>query len=213
MPIKHTITACAVMIFAAAVLDLFHSSESIYPNRSFADFPIEIDEWKGVKEHFDDKIQAALGVDDYHLATYSAPDGKKVQLYIGFYQSQREGDIIHSPKNCMPGAGWKITESSVEELNVSAPKNNTVKVLRLKIKNGIKEQMVLYWYHSRGRVVHSEYLQKIFLLFDSIMRKRTDGAFVRLVAPIINGKEEQATQTLKEFSIKVFPNLREYIPD
>ena len=212
MSLKHTIIACALMIFTTVFLKYVHSSEDIRPNKPLSTFPIQLDEWKGIKQRFDEKIYEKLGADDTYLATYSAPGGKQVQLYIGFYQSQREGDIIHSPKNCMPGAGWKITNASIEEVNVPETKYNSVKVIRFKLKNGIQEQMVLYWYQSRGRIISSEYLQKIYLVFDSITRKRTDGSFVRLIAPIRNGNEKQTTQTLKDFARKVFPILTEYIP-
>lgn len=211
MSLKHTIIACAFMIFTTVFLNYVHSSENIHPNQPLSTFPTQFSEWKGIKQRFDDKIYEKLGVDDYHLATYSAPGGKQVQLYIGFYQSQREGDIIHSPKNCMPGVGWKIIDSSIEELNVPETKYNSIKVIRFKIKNGIHEQMVLYWYQSRGRIISSEYLQKIYLILDSITRKRTDGSFVRLIAPL-HGNEEQTTQTLKEFAKKILPILTEYIP-
>jgi EpsI family protein len=80
------------------------------------------------------------------------------------------------------------------------------------MKKGIHEQMVLYWYQSRGRIISSEYLQKIYLVLDSINRKRTDGSFVRLITPIRGGDDKQAFQTLKGFATEVFPILSEYIP-
>ena len=46
------------------------------------------------------KIYDILGVDDSFLCDYRDDKNRMVQLYIGFYQSQREGDLIHSPKNC-----------------------------------------------------------------------------------------------------------------
>ena len=42
------------------------------------------------------------GVEEYVLADYRKPSQPAVNLYVGFYQSQKEGDIIHSPKNCLP---------------------------------------------------------------------------------------------------------------
>ena len=78
-------------------------------------------------------IYDKLGVDDSFLANYHTPDGRYVQLYVGYYQSQREGDLIHSPKNCMPGAGWNITDTSLEELVI--PNANPVKIKVIKIVN------------------------------------------------------------------------------
>jgi EpsI family protein len=198
------------MLFTSVFLKYVHSSEDIHPNKPLSTFPNKIGEWQGVQQRFDEEIYEKLGVDDSYLATYLAPDGRQVQLYLGFYQSQREGDIIHSPKNCMPGAGWKITESEIEKLDISG--YGPIKAIRFKLQNGIHEQVVLYWYQSRGRIITSEYLQKIYLVFDSITRRRTDGSFVRLIAPVNGGSEAQAAETIKAFAVEIFPILLEYLP-
>ena len=200
------------MILSAVFLNFINHSEDVHPNKPFSTFPKEIGEWKGIEQRFDSKIYEILGVDDSFLATYRNPNGVQVQLYIGFYQSQREGDLIHSPKNCMPGAGWKIIDSSIEELDVSTADYETVETIRFKLKNGIHEQAVLYWFQSRGRIISSEYLQKIYLVIDSITRQRTDGSFIRLIAPIQNGDEEKTLLYLKDFAKLIFPILTEYIP-
>jgi len=200
------------MIFTAISLNYINHSEDVQPNKPFSTFPRQIGDWRGIEQRFDKKIYEVLGVDDSYLADYRNSNGGQVQLYIGFYQSQREGDLIHSPKNCMPGAGWKIVSSSIEELDVSDTDYNKIETIRFKLKNGIHEHAVLYWFQSRGRIISSEYLQKIYLVIDSITRKRTDGSFVRLIAPIHNGDEEKTLEVIKEFAKLIFPILTEYIP-
>lgn len=212
MSLKHTLIASSLMILTAIFLNYINHSENVQPNKPFSTFPKQIGEWRGVEQRFDDKIYDVLGVDDSFLATYRNLNGGQVELYIGFYQSQREGDLIHSPKNCMPGAGWKIVGSSIEELDVSDTDYNKIETIRLRLENGIQQQEVLYWFQSRGRIISSEYLQKIYLVIDSIARKRTDGSFVRLIAPIQNGDEEKTVEYIKEFGKLIFPILTEYIP-
>ncbi len=212
MSLKHTLIASSIMIFTAIFLNYINHSEDVHPNKPFSTFPKQIGEWKGIEQRFDDRIYDVLGVDDSFLATYRNSNGGQVQLYIGFYQSQREGDLIHSPKHCMPGAGWNIVSSSIEELNVSNTDYNKIETIRFKLKNGIHEQAVLYWFQSRGRIISSEYLQKIYLVIDSITRHRTDGSFVRLIAPIHDGDEEKTLVYIKDFAKLIFPILTEYIP-
>jgi len=212
MSLKHTLIASSLMISTAVFFNYINHSEDVHPNKPLSTFPKYIGEWRGIEQRFDDRIYDVLGVDDSYLATYRNSNGEQVQLYIGFYQNQREGDLIHSPKNCMPGAGWKIVGSSIEELDVSDTDYNKIKTIRFKLKNGIHEQAVLYWFQSRGRIISSEYLQKIYLVIDSITRKRTDGSFVRLIAPIQNGGEERTVEYIKEFGKLIFPILTEYIP-
>jgi len=212
MSLKHTLIASSIMIVTAVFLSYINHSEDVLPNKPFSTFPKQIGEWKGVEQRFDEEIYDILGVDDSYLATYRNSNGGQVQLYIGFYQSQSEGDLIHSPKNCMPGAGWKIVSSSIEELDVSDTDYNKIETIRFKLKNSIHEQVALYWFQSRGRIISSEYLQKIYLVIDSITRQRTDGSFVRLIAPIHNGDEEKTVEYIKEFGKLIFPILTEYIP-
>jgi EpsI family protein len=200
------------MVFTAVFLKYINHTEDVCPNKPFTTFPKQIGGWRGIEQRFDEEIYDILGVDDSFLATYRNSNGGQVQLYIGFYQSQREGDLIHSPKNCMPGAGWKIVSSSIEELDVSDTDYNNIETIRFKLSNGIHEQAVLYWFQSRGRIISSEYLQKIYLVIDSITRKRTDGSFVRLIAPFQNGDEEKTLTSIKAFAKLIFPILTEYIP-
>ena len=36
---------------------------------------------------------------------YAAGSAPSISLYVGYYASQGQGDTIHSPQNCLPGAG------------------------------------------------------------------------------------------------------------
>ena len=200
------------MLFTLVFLRYVNHSEDVKPNKPFSTFPKEIGEWKGTEGRFDQDVYDVLGVDDSFLANYRTPDGRYVQLYIGFYQSQREGDLIHSPKNCMPGGGWNITDTLIEELNIPGNSPDKINVIKLDLSNGREKQIVLYWYQSRGRFISSEYWQKIYLVIDSIIKKRTDGSFVRLIVPVINGNEENALTDLKDFARLLVPVLQEYLP-
>ncbi len=198
------------MLITAFVTTLTSHSEKIKPNKPFSQFPLEIGQWQGRKGELDQKVYNILGLEDYILSNYARPSGEMVNLYVGFYQSQKEGDIIHSPKNCMPGAGWKITNTSIVDVNVSDT-GNDIKVIKLLLQKGEEKQIVLYWFQSRGRIIASEYMQKIWLVIDSVIKQRTDGSFVRLISPVTT--DEQTTlKTLKEFARKIYPVLNEHIP-
>ncbi len=212
MSIKHTVIASVLMLFTAALLHVISQTENIYPNKPFGTFPKQIGPWQGEEHFFQDKIYAVLGVDDSFLASYRHADNHLVQLYIGFYQSQREGDLIHSPKNCMPGAGWNIIQTSIETVDGFDTDPNPRQLIKLVLQKGERKQIVLYWFQSRGRIIASEYWQKIYLVWDAITRQRTDGAFVRLIAPVQNGDAERAWTDLKRFARLLDPVLSEYLP-
>ncbi len=212
MPINRAIIASGIMVLTMASVGYISHSEEVHPNKPFSTFPKQIGEWHGVEKFFDSKIYEVLGVDDSYLGYYSTPDHRQVQMYIGFYQSQKEGDLIHSPKNCMPGGGWKILRSEIETVDVDAPDRKRIDVIKLILRKGDERQAVLYWFHSRGRIIASEYLQKIYLVVDSITRRRTDGSFVRLITGVQDGNLEKAMDNLKDFAADLYPVLQEYIP-
>lgn len=104
-------------------------------------------------------------------------------MYVGFYDSQSQGKSVHSPKNCLPGAGWEPVEASTVDVVDAAGRASTVN--RYLIANGNNQALVYYWYQGRGRVAHNEYLVKWDLLRDAALDRRTDEALVRLVVPVM----------------------------
>ena len=180
--------------------------------RSLDDFPMQIGHWVGKKDKFADAIYETLGVDDSLLAHYYFENKQVVELYIGFYKSQRKGDLIHSPKNCMPGSGWNIVAIEPQEISLQGYQGKSVRVNKVILKNRQNTQMMFYWFQSRGRVITSEYAQKIYLVLDSITKHRTDGSFIRLISPVTAQNEQQAAKLLIQFSEQLFPLLNQYIP-
>lgn len=210
---KKTLIAAAIMIAATGIMRYVSHSEEIHPNQPFSTFPQTIGEWKGKEVFFSDQVYQMLGVDDSFIANYKGPNGESIQLYIGFYQSQKEGEMPHSPKVCLPGAGWGIKQMETVSLNIPQSPRNKSQVLKMVVENRQKyKQMVFYWFHSRGRMITSEYMQRFYLALDAITRQRTDGAFVRLITPVINGDEQAALETLNAFTAKIMPILDRYIP-
>ena len=212
MSFKHTLTASALMILTMVFLNYLGHTEDIHPNKPFSTFPKQIGEWAGEEYHFESRIYNLLGVDDYVLSSYRTSEGRQVNLYIGFYQSQREGDLIHSPKHCMPGAGWNVVHTSLEEITIPGAVPGKIKTIKLMLQKGAQKKIVLYWFQSRGRIIASEYMQKIYLVVDSIIRHRTDGSFIRLITSVENGDEDRALTTLKDFAVQIMPIVNEYIP-
>lgn len=211
MTYKRTLIVAAIMILTMVILGFAIHSENIKPNKPFESFPMKIGDWNGITSRFEQSVYDLLGVEDSILASYSN-NGTSVQLYVGFYQSQKEGDLIHSPKNCLPGSGWNILETSIEsvEINIDGP-TKSMDVIKLLLGKGSQKQIVLYWFQSRGRIISSEYMQKIWLVIDSITRHRTDGSFVRLISPVVTS-EDHALELLKKFAKDIYPHLNEYIP-
>ena len=126
--------------------------------------------------------QRVAGMTSYVLRSYGAdPTDPAFTLYVGYYDSQTQGKTIHSPRNCLPGAGWEaIGHETWQVATASGP----VTVNRYLIQRGQDQAYVLYWYQGRGRVAASEYRVKVDLLRDAALRRRTEEALVRVMVPI-----------------------------
>ena len=206
-----------VTFLAAAGMVARQSRPEPAPVRATFDrFPMQIERWTGRQQPpMDDKVLAILGVDDYLNRVYVSPDRAAAGLYVGYYNSQRQGDSIHSPMNCLPGAGWEPLSRSSIKIPVTVREGTTTEIdaNRYVIQKGLDRQVVLYWYQSHGRAVASEYWSKFYLIEDAVRRNRTDGSLVRVLAPIVGeGGEASAEQRAIGFVKAVFPVLGAYLP-
>jgi EpsI family protein len=211
------------LCFAAtsAVLVRATRVEPVAPRDSLAAFPLDLDEWQGRRgSDLDEAILAELGVDEYVNAIYRNPARDAVGLYIGYYASQRQGNAIHSPANCLPGGGWQPVSSG--HLRIQAPSaegesgsERTLEVTRWVIQKGDERQLVLDWYQNHGRVVASEYWNKIYLVTDAVRMNRTDGALVRVITPVMSTSAiglDDAERTAVSFVRSMFPRLNRFLP-
>jgi EpsI family protein len=186
------------------------AAEDVVTRAPLAELPLQVDRWHGRDSApFDDDIVAQLGVDDYVNRAYAPPAGASpILLYAGYYASQRQGDSIHSPQNCLPGAGWQPVASG--RLDVEAG-GRVLTVNRYVIQKGLDRQVVLYWYQGRGRVVANEYANKALLMFDAARLNRTSGGLVRVMTPVVT-TAEAATDELAAFVAALFPHLERHLP-
>jgi len=210
------IALCAMMVAATLFLANARRAEIPVSRQSFTQFPMTIGPWRAVVDPpLEPAILKVLGVDEYLSRVYYKGNQYAAGLYMGFYGSQRQGDTIHSPMNCLPGSGWEpVSEGRLKLTNVDGA-GRDVTVNRYVVQKGLERQMVLYWYHGRGRVVASEYESRALLIRDAIMTNRTDGSLVRVIVPV-RGAEESGISTAQaraeEFVRVIFPSLDAYLP-
>ncbi len=191
---------------------LLHSvshGEPVVPHQPLRDLPYTVGAWSGEERPLSERIVQAVSVSDYTNRVYFADGNVPVQLYVGYYGSQKTGDTIHSPKNCLPGSGWDPIHSGFASISVAGGRQ--IVVNEYVIQKDANRQLVFYWYQGRGRVSASEYAGKFWMVADAISRNRTDGALVRLVTPIIDN-ETSAQARLVGFTQGLFPQLDEIIP-
>jgi len=87
-----------------------------------------------------------------------------------------------------------------------------IEVNRYLIQKDRDQQVVLYWYQSQGKAVAGELDAKIEMVRSAITRNRTDGALVRVSAPVTGGVAE-TTDGLVRYVQALYPLLAEYLPE
>ena len=213
--LNRAIVLSITLLCAAGAVVRANRPEQALPRASFDTFPLELGGWKGqTLPPFEANILKILGVDDYMSRAYYRDDRAAAGLYVGYYKSQRQGDAIHSPQNCLPGAGWEPTSNSYLTIPVNAGAAS-ISVNRYVIQKGMDRQLVLYWYQSHGRIVASEYWSKFYLIRDAVTMNRTDAALVRVIVPIApdaDGAESRAEHQAVDFAQKLYSQLPAYLP-
>lgn len=188
--------------------------EELVPNRqSFLEFPMTIAEWSGIAYPLEARYIETLRFDDYVLADYRRSRETPVTTYVAYYSSQRKGQSAHSPQSCIPGGGWEI--SALDRIQLDPPSDRQqTPANRVLIQKGDQRQLVLYWFKQRDRVIANEYLVKLYVFWDALTRRRTDGALIRLTTPIQpNERVDTAEGRLLQFARDMNPILSQYVPD
>ncbi|MBK9307767.1 MAG: VPLPA-CTERM-specific exosortase XrtD [Nitrospira sp.] len=208
-------TGLALLIVAVPVApSLVQGEFSPPPRQSLTEFPLRLDAWQGASFPMERQYLDALQLDDYILADYIAPNQPPVNVYLAYYLSPKKGRSSHSPKQCIPGGGWEITSFEPLHMERVSGVEPGQEINRVVIQKSGQKQIVYYWFKQRDRWITSEYLVKFFLFWDSLTRRRADGALVRLTSAVHAGESEAVVdQRLQVMAGLVTPLLSRYVPD
>ena len=171
-------------------------------------------EWRGTRQSLEGIYLDTLKLDDYVMADYASDRSSPINLYIAYYNSQRKGEAVHSPRSCLPGGGWQLRDFDQRTLADVKINGQPLRVNRTLIELGDHRQLVYYWFQQRGRVITNEFAVKWYLFWDSLTRHRTDGALVRLIIPLPRTSDVAiADRQLTEFAGQIVPKLPQYLPN
>jgi exosortase D (VPLPA-CTERM-specific) len=188
--------------------------ETVPARASFVEFPMQMGEWRGHSDSLEAVFIDQLKLDDYVLADYVNDAGDVVNFYSAYYNSQRKGEAVHSPRSCLPGGGWQMKDFGQRTLPGVMVNGQPLRVNRTLIELGNERQLVYYWFQQRGRVITNEFAVKWYIFWDALMRHRTDGAMVRLIIPLHAGSSEAgADQRLTELASRIVRELPRFVPN
>jgi EpsI family protein len=204
----------AVILSLTLVARAWVSRTPPLPQREqLAQFPITVQGWSRM---FDDtltpEVQQVLRADDYLSRRYTDSQGHVVDFFIAYYKTQNAGETMHSPKNCLPGAGWRPILNDTVQVQVG--NKGRVDINRYVIEKGTSRALVLYWYQANGRVIANEYWGKVYLVLDALRTGRRDGGIVRVFIPLRQGDDlNSVTPMAVAFAESTSGELPRFLPD
>jgi len=205
MPPPKLVLGALLVLQGGAFYALSGRPEVIPASKTLAAFPRRIGEWRMVRDGVIDQGEKdVLRADDYLTRQYAASQGREASVFVAYFRSQRAGQTPHSPKNCLPGAGWSWSVADTISVAV-AGRTQPIEINRYVVSKAEERAVVLYWYQSRGRVVASESRAAMYTAWDALRYNRSETELVRVVAP--NARDGI------EFVQAFFGELRQYNQD
>ena len=199
--------AAALLIMFIPLAQRAASAPPFPLKQGLENFPMTIGPWQGRHVYIDPEMVAATKSSAHLNAEYTQPGAGTVGLWMAYYETQKKaGAFVHSPKGCFIASGWEIQETQITDIAPQKPVNWMI------AHYGGEKLLVYYWFLQRGRWLASETENKLYMAYDGLLRRRTDGALVRLITPI-RGDLLAAHQRLTSFAQELAPVLRNYIPE
>lgn len=156
----------------------------------------------------DDEKRVA-GMTAFILRGYQSPGRPYYSIFVSYYDEQRQGKSIHSPKNCLPGGGWEPVESAAITIPSSS---GPVTVNRYRLVKDGQSAVVYYWYQGRGRVAHDEFRVKYELLRDAALHGRTEEALVRIFVQVRGDDVAGADAVAREAAFPLVADVNRVVP-
>jgi EpsI family protein len=204
----------AILMLATALGLQAHSHSEFFPRRlPLTSFPVRLGLWADGDLPIGQDVLDILGRGEFLNRNYRSENDLQsgIGLFIAYYPSQRTNETPHSPQHCLAGAGFIPIRNDI--VTVSVPGHEPFPANRYFVSKGNDRALVLYWFWAHDRGVASEYWAKYYLIRDSIMVNRSDGALVRITTGMYPGESiEAAQQRILPFVTGVVPLLNDYIP-
>lgn len=206
------VTAALVLMAALASGLLAARGEHLPARKSLDDFPAMVGGWTARVDRLPSIVEEVAGASEYFYGDFTAQSGAVVNAYVSYYETQRHGQIPHSPKVCIPGGGWAI--ESLAPVLIKGRSGKSFEANRLVTFNGGRKVVSYYWLKQGPKMYRQEFLARLDLVRFALMENRTDGALIRLVTELKPGESlKAADERLGHFASEFVDVIPPYVPD
>ena len=206
------LVALLLLVSASGFLTYRNMTPDVRPKAGdLAAFPTRLNGWEGRKMTLDQRFIDELDFTDYVQIDYRDSRGRNVDFYVAWYESQSKGESIHSPETCLRGGGWNFVRSGAARVDVSG--FGQVRLNRAVLERNGHRMLAYFWFPARGRRLVNGVELKLFTMWDSLLRRRTDGALVRLITPLYPDEDvAEGEARLRTFLAQALPVLESVLP-
>ena len=202
----------SVFVIAFATQNILDKAQHQPKRKTFADFPLNCVNWVGERHDLPSRALDALLADDYIAARYThCTTGNTLNLLIIYHATQTVNKTAHAPTSCLLGSGWVLLNKYISRGQRKGDRDFPVRSMLM--QQGEQRMLANFWFDQRGRHITSELLNKLYLLRDSLIMHRTDGALIRVEMLLLpNQSVEQGQKILNNFILEIKKNVQDYIP-
>jgi EpsI family protein len=175
------------------------------PRANLAAIPLRVGQFAGRDNPLQDAVQDVLQASQ--TANHDYSDGRDdYWLFVGYFNRQRFGSQIHSPRHCYPGSGWNVIGSTTSN-RLGGPSGE------LTIQRDKERRVVLYNYRTRGGDTTSEWRLKLEMALGSLLGRPCDAAFIRYSTAVRDGESDSvALERLGGFARRLAPEIGPALP-
>lgn len=199
MPNLAPFVPVAILVGGLGLLASAHDQDRPDPVKPLETVLAQVPGYTFERQEVDTNSQRVAGMDDYVARIYKRDSVPVWTLYVGYYKYQEQGHTIHSPRNCLPGAGWEPVESTTLPIAGTAAIGSR-DMNKYVLANKGAYAAVYYWYQGRGRIESDEYTVKWNLLRDAALHGRTEEALVRIVVPLDTRRDRSQEHVRREIA-------------
>jgi EpsI family protein len=203
-----------LLIGIGIYVHLYGSPRPVPPKRALVEFPLSIDDWEGRDSAWLRGDGYFPGVDNGLTRTYRNASGREINLYIGYFASQRQGkSLISYHANPLRRGIHQVSSGFVDSQQGPGqrPGPQTVNLSFPVIDQTF--YAAVFWYRFPSGELTQRVQTKLKGITDAVIHRRNNGAVILLAArPANKGEEESVTNDLLTFARILAPTLREYLP-
>lgn len=198
-----------VLVLQTAASHMVSIPELDVPIPALRQLPSEVGNWKaGSDQTLESNVVEYLKPDDYVIRDYVNGAGRGLNLFVAHFKSLQDSYGPHSPRVCLPGAGWLVRSSKIETAPVPG-RAEGIPVNEYVLEKSNDRILVVYWYQNNRAIWAEEFQAKLKMLPDLIRYRRSDVSLVRLIVPIGTGTTQAALEDGLTFTRLIFPSLVE----